>query len=208
MRFPVSNLSGWLRLGACLLVLPLAFFGLHLYHLHTEDASAPVSMSPAWNSPQRALAYSGDPDGKKIYVSRCMSCHQTNGQGISGVFPPLDGTEWVVGDKGRIIRIVLHGMMGETTVQGKVYSGAMPPWGTFLDDAQVAAVVTYIRSSWSNEAAAVTAEEVALVREATKERKTPWTEKELNQEANLGIPGQQQGFPNIIGSSPPDSTRR
>jgi len=136
-----------------------------------------------------------------------MSCHQTNGQGINGVFPPLDGTDWVVGDKGRIVRIVLHGMMGETTVQGKVYSGAMPPWGTFLDDEQVAAVVTYIRSSWSNEADAVSAKEVALVREATKERKTPWTEEELKQEDNLGIPGQQQGFPNVLGT-PPDSTGR
>ena len=201
MRLPFSNLSGWLRLGACLLVLPLAFFGVHVYHLHTQDASAPVSAYPAWASPQLALAYSGDPEGEKIYLSRCVSCHQATGQGINGVFPPLDGTEWVVGDKGRIIRIVLHGMMGETTVQGNVYSGAMPPWGSFLDDAQVAAVVTYIRTSWSNEASAATAAEVALVREATKARKTPWTEEELNQEANLGIPGQPK-------STPADSTGR
>ncbi|HMB91923.1 MAG TPA: cytochrome c [Rhodothermales bacterium] len=207
MRSPFSHWSGWLRLGACLLVLPLAFFGVHLHHLQTQDTSAPSAGPPAWSSPQPALAYSGDPDGEKIYVSRCMSCHQTNGQGINGVFPPLDGTDWVVGDKGRIVRIVLHGMMGETTVQGKVYSGAMPPWGTFLDDEQVAAVVTYIRSSWSNEADAVSAKEVALVREATKERKTPWTEEELKQEDNLGIPGQQQGFPNVLGT-PPDSTGR
>lgn len=208
MRLPVPHGSGWLRLGACLLVLPLAFFGLHLSHLQAQHTSAHTAAHTAWSSPQRALAYSSDPDGKKIYESRCMSCHQTNGQGISGVFPPLDGTDWVVGDKGRVVRIVLHGMMGEATIQGKVYSGAMPPWGTFLDDAEVAAVVTYIRSSWSNEASAVTAKEVAQVRAATKDRKTPWTEAELNKAANLGIPGQQQGFPNILGSSPPDSTGR
>ncbi len=117
-------------------------------------------------------------DGEAIYMSRCMSCHQTDGAGIAGVFPPLNGTEWVVGDKGRLIRIVLDGMMGETTVQDVVYSGAMPPWKSFMNDEEVAAVLTYTRSAWDNEASAVTHQEVKLVREATKDRTSSWTAEE------------------------------
>jgi mono/diheme cytochrome c family protein len=127
-------------------------------------------------------------DGEEVYMSRCMSCHQMNGQGVMGVFPPLDGSEWVTGDKGRLIRIVLHGLTGETEVNGVVYSGAMPPWGAFLSDEEVADVLTYVRAGWSNEADAVEAAEVARVRAATTERKQPWTAEELEQEANLGIP--------------------
>lgn len=128
-------------------------------------------------------------DGETIYMTRCMSCHQTDGAGIAGVFPPLNETEWVVGDKGRLIRIVLDGMMGETEVQGVVYSGAMPPWKSFLSDAEVAAVLTYIRNAWDNEASAVTPQEVGLVRKATKDRTSAWSAEELKQKENLGIPG-------------------
>ena len=128
-------------------------------------------------------------DGEAIYLSRCMSCHQVNGGGIAGVFPPLNDTDWVVGDKGRLIRIILDGMMGETEVQGVIYSGAMPPWKTFLSDEEVAAVLTYIRSAWGNNASPVTSQEVGLVRNATKGRTTPWTTEELKEQANQGIPG-------------------
>ena len=128
-------------------------------------------------------------DGEAIYMTRCMSCHQTDGAGIAGVFPPLNETEWVVGDKGRLIRIVLDGMMGETEVQGVVYSGAMPPWKTFLSDEEVAAVLTYIRNAWDNEASAVTPQEVGLVRKATKDRTSAWSAEELKKKENMGIPG-------------------
>jgi mono/diheme cytochrome c family protein len=181
-------------------MLPMAFYGLHLFHLQTQLDSLSPTATPSWMNPKVALAISTDPDGKTIYISRCVSCHQMNGQGLPGVFPPLDGTEWVQGDKGRIIRIVLHGMMGETTVAGTVYDGAMPPWNTVLDDAQVAAVLTFIRRSWSNDASTVSSSEVALVRAVTKDRIKPWTEAELEQSANLGIPGQRTPV------SLPDST--
>ena len=128
-------------------------------------------------------------DGEAIYMTRCMSCHQTDGAGIAGVFPPLNETDWVVGDKGRLIRIVLDGMMGETEVQGVVYSGAMPPWKTFLSDQEIADVLTYIRNAWENEASAVTPQEVGLVREATKDRTSAWSAEELKKKENQGIPG-------------------
>jgi mono/diheme cytochrome c family protein len=117
-----------------------------------------------------------------------MACHQANGKGIPGTFPPLDGTEWVRAEKGRLIRIVLHGMMGPATVQGVRYNGAMPPWGTFLNDEEAAAVLTYVRTAWSNRADAVTPQEVAAVRAATKDRKNPWTHAELSRPENAVIP--------------------
>ena len=128
-------------------------------------------------------------EGEKIYLSRCMSCHQVDGKGIAGVFPPLVDTEWVTGDSGVLIRIVLDGMMGDVKVNGVVYSGAMPPWKSFLSDEETAAVVTYVRSSWGNDASAVTSQQVALVREATADRSTSWTAEELMNHENQGIPG-------------------
>lgn len=65
----------------------------------------------------------------------------------------------------------------------------MPPWGSALSDAEVAALSTYLRSNFGNDASPVTAEEVAKVRAATKDRSQPWTAQELKQEANQGIPG-------------------
>jgi mono/diheme cytochrome c family protein len=156
-----------LLLGAVLFAMPFGFF---------------------WTTPPQTPTAPLD-DGEQIYMSRCMSCHQINGQGIPGVFPPLDGTEWVKSDKGRLIRIVLDGLTGETTVQDVVYSGAMPPWKAFLTDEEIAAVLTYVRNAWSNEAPAVTAQEVAAVRKATADRKESWTEAELEEEENQGIPG-------------------
>lgn len=128
-------------------------------------------------------------DGEEIYMTRCLSCHMTNGEGVPGVFPPLAGSEYVVGDKGTVIRMILNGLMGEITVKDVTYSGMMPPWGGFLDDQQIADVLTYVRSNFGNEAEAVTAEEVAAVRAAVGDRKEAWTMEELNDEVNQGIPG-------------------
>ena len=128
---------------------------------------------------QPAVASAAAPDGQKIYTTRCASCHQVNGQGVTGVFPPLAGVDWVTGDPTRLARVVMHGLTGPITVNGQKYNGAMPPWGTFLKDDEMAALLTYIRSSWGNKASAVTAEQVQAIREAHKARKTPWTEKEL-----------------------------
>lgn len=134
-------------------------------------------------------APAADEDGQSIYETRCISCHQEDGAGLAGAFPPLDGAAWVTGEKGPLIRIILDGMTGEVEVKGETYSGMMPPWKPYLDDEQVAALLTYIRNAWSNEADAVTPAEVAAVRAATKDRKTPWTAEELLQPPHSGIPG-------------------
>ena len=133
------------------------------------------------------VATSGPPEtevsetarGAQIYTSRCASCHQFNGLGMGQEFPPLANTDWVTGNKGRLIRVVLGGLSGEIEVNNSTYSGAMPPWGDFLDDRQVATLLTYIRSSWGNDASPVSPEEVAAVRVASQNRDQMWTEEEL-----------------------------
>ena len=134
-------------------------------------------------------AVSAEAKGMQLYTSRCASCHQFNGLGMGAEFPPLTGTEWVTGDKGRLIRLVLGGLSGEIEVNGVVYEGAMPPWGGFLDDEQIATLLTYIRSSWGNDASSVSVEEVGRVRHATGTHKGMWSAEELAKEENSGIPG-------------------
>ena len=130
-------------------------------------------------------------DGEEIYMTRCLSCHMANGEGVQGVFPPLANSEHVVGDKGVLVRMILHGLRGEVVVDGVTYNGMMPPWGGFLNDEQVAAVTTYIRSNFGNDAEAISAEEVAKVRAAVGERGDAWTMEELNKPENQGIPGSE-----------------
>lgn len=118
-------------------------------------------------------------DGKQIYATTCVACHQVTGEGLPEVYPPLAGSEWVTGDEGTLLRIILHGMTGPIEVQGESFQGVMPPWGAILKDADVAAVATYIRGSWGNKAAPVTTASVARVRAAHAGRTAQWTGPEL-----------------------------
>ncbi|MBV8424332.1 MAG: cytochrome c [Candidatus Eremiobacteraeota bacterium] len=105
------------------------------------------------------------PDGKNIFNTNCSTCHQANGMGSPGVFPPLAGNKDVTAaDPSKIIGIVLHGDTQALTVNGKQYNGGMPPWKGTLSNADIAAVLTYVRSSWGNKAPAVTEAQVAKVK--------------------------------------------
>ncbi len=117
--------------------------------------------------------------GPEIYTQRCASCHQAAGEGLAGVFPPIVGSEWVSGDPGVIVRIVLDGLSGPVTVRGQAYDGVMPPWRDQLDDAAIAAVVNHERSLAGAGAEPIEAAFVAEVRAATAGRTTPWTAAEL-----------------------------
>lgn len=111
-------------------------------------------------------------DGKQVYSANCVACHQATGLGLPGVFPPLDGSEWVIGDDNIVANILLYGINGQITVKGATFNGAMPSFAQ-LGDAELAAVASHIRSTWSNKATPVSAELVAKVRkEAT--RTTPF----------------------------------
>lgn len=116
--------------------------------------------------------------GKKVYANICQACHQATGLGVPGVYPPLAASEWVTGSEERAIRIVLHGLNGPITVEGKEYNNAMAALGSVLKDDQVANVLTYIRQEWGNAAPEVKAETVARVRSEVGNR-SPWTAAEL-----------------------------
>lgn len=122
--------------------------------------------------------------GERIYRTNCNTCHQGEGQGMPGVFPPLTETEWVTGDKGRLIRLTLNGLNGPMTVNGVEYNSVMTPHD-FLSDDQIAAVLTYIRQSFGNQASAVTPAEVAAVR-AANTHEGMWDATTLENET--GIP--------------------
>ncbi|MEJ7779673.1 MAG: c-type cytochrome [Daejeonella sp.] len=102
-----------------------------------------------------------------VYTMYCAACHQRDGKGDGGRFPPLAESEWVNGDRKRLISIVINGLSGPITVRGLPYSETMPAHGSFLSDDQVAEVLTYIRKSWGNTSDAITKEEVTTMRKET-----------------------------------------
>jgi mono/diheme cytochrome c family protein len=104
------------------------------------------------------------PDGKALYTKNCSSCHQADGLGVAGTFPPLAKNPLVTGDATKVATVVLNGKSGKSEVSGKTYSGSMPAWKGQLSNAEIAAVLTYIRSSWGNSASKVTESQVAAIK--------------------------------------------
>lgn len=104
------------------------------------------------------------PDGRAIFLLNCAACHQANGEG-GGPYPPLAKNSDVNAvDSANVIQTVLNGRTGPITVNGRQYGGNMPSWRNDLSDAQIAAVLTYVRSAWGNSAPAVSADQVAAAR--------------------------------------------
>lgn len=121
--------------------------------------------------------------GRAVYNKpTCVACHQADGKGTPGQFPPLVQTDWVLEpEPGRIIRAVLHGLTGPMQVKGQSFNGVMVPWKDSLSDEEIAAVLTYVRqnSEWGNKAPEVKPERVKAVREKTKGHNQPFTPDEL-----------------------------
>ncbi len=114
-----------------------------------------------------------DLPGEQVYRDACLVCHQADGNGVPGMHPPLKGSDWVTGDKERLIRIVLEGIEGEIKVNGEIYKSVMPPQPQ-LNATQIANVLSFIRLSFGNDASEVTVEEVQEV----MNRVRPSTESE------------------------------
>jgi mono/diheme cytochrome c family protein len=150
----------------------------------TEIVAKSTSELPVWLANQIS-------SGKEVYMKvgpgggMCFTCHQPTGLGLPGQFPPLAGSDWVLGNKERLIKITMHGLMGEIEVNGVKYNNVMAPPGIppgSLTDQQIADVLTYIRNDWGNSASSISPEEVANIRESVKDRPAMqmWTSAELN----------------------------
>ena len=111
-------------------------------------------------------------DGKQLFNGLCVACHQVTGLGLPGVFPPLDGSEWVLGDERILANILLYGINGELTVKGALYKSPMPAFGQ-QTDAELAALATHVRAAWSNKAEPINAKLFELERKA-RPRTTPF----------------------------------
>jgi nitrite reductase (NO-forming) len=101
--------------------------------------------------------------GKQVFMQTCFVCHQPNGEGLPGQIPPLAKSDFLMADKERSIRIVLHGKSGEVEVNGKKYNGVMTPFNNLADE-DIANVLTYVRNSFGNSGDAVTVNEVRRMR--------------------------------------------
>jgi mono/diheme cytochrome c family protein len=132
-------------------------------HPVAELAQAPVALPSA--------------EGEVLYGAKCAACHQADGRGLPGAFPPLAGSSWLVQDSETPIRIALLGLSGPIEVSGVKFEGAMPNLG--LSNAELAQILSYVRSAWGNSAGAVQEADVARVRTSLNGRNEAWDAEAL-----------------------------
>lgn len=192
----MEAVSLWLVLISAVVVLTAGavmgqgggFFG---YGELTKDgylrAKSPVEI-PQEAMPEPALAFLKK-QGAKVY-SNCASCHQASGMGQTGQFPPLAGSEWVLGNTEMLAMIIHNGVAGPIKVAGSDYNGNMAAVGANLSAKELAALMTYIRNEWGNEASIVTPEMAAAALEISKNRGGGQTSaEELKKSHDKMLPG-------------------
>jgi mono/diheme cytochrome c family protein len=150
--------------------------------------------------------------GKALFSANCITCHQANGEGVAGQYPPLAGSEVETGDAtNQLIAIVLKGLQGPVEIKGKPFNNSMQAWEGQYTDQQLASILTYVRSDWGNNAPAITADMVKQMRSEFKDRKEQWTWSDIQKipPKNLtagagGQPAGQQksGAPAPVGQQP------
>lgn len=163
-----------------LMAVVLLVAGCNVGGLFTSMEDAPVFKDPdAAKKVADGGAAAGGP-GKAVYGRICAACHLGNGKGVPGNnIPALTGSALATGDPSIPIDIVLHGFKGPITRNGVAINGQMAAWKDQLSDAEIADVLTYVRSSFGNAASAVAAADVKAEREKTASRVAPFTEAEL-----------------------------
>ena len=148
--------------------------GPPMKELYSGNQGVKPYTGPAYEGPVVVQSSAGDVGplddagrlelGKATYGRICAACHQAEGQGMPGTFPPLAKSDYLASAPGeKVIDHVLHGLSGPLTVNGGSYNGAMPPMA-FLTDDEIAGVVSFVRASWGNELPAVAPKDVANVR--------------------------------------------
>ena len=163
-------------------------------NLPDEGAAAPVAggagapsgaapaANPAGGAPTVAVGSAEQVElGKKQYFKVCFACHQPNGMGLPTLFPPLTKSPYVNGSAERFAAIILKGNNPPFTIDGKPYlSLPMIPQEATMNDEEIAAVMTFVRTSFENTPAPVSMDIVTAARKKFVDRKTPWTQPELD----------------------------
>lgn len=177
LSLPVIGLLKYTRSAGLTLALILLLSGCNAF---VHDGTPPEWTDPAGAKQDAgAIAAGSGGPGAAVFNGKCAVCHQMTGKGIPNVYPSLVGSEIATGDPVLPIRIVLHGFNGPIERNGGKYNGVMQPWKNDLTDQEIADVLSFVRSSWGNTAAAVTAEQVKEQRAATKGKVGAYTEQEL-----------------------------
>jgi mono/diheme cytochrome c family protein len=179
----------WLYLicGIALFLTGSSFTGFQIFgqHMLDQGPGGPV-LSSASNAPEAPPTPAEL--GKKLYSQNCANCHQGSGIGQPGSYPPLAGSEWVMGSKERLSLIMLAGVTGPLNVKGASFgTQVMPGWSGNFTDEKLADIMTFLRSSWGNTAGPVKTDEVAAARTKFAAAMTaPATESQLLQIAPHG----------------------
>jgi mono/diheme cytochrome c family protein len=130
----------------------------------TALLSCQSNKKPAEDTHSQGSAEVTVTQGEALYKKYCLVCHQQDGSGVPGMYPPIKSTDWVQGDAKILIRLLLNGQQGPIKVNGAPFKGIMPPH-QYLSNVEIAEILSYIRSNFGNQAAAVTSADVAAQRD-------------------------------------------
>lgn len=177
--FELNNPIPWPIIAIALALAAWGIFTfLHSYMAADENQRQAQQQAQQVGAEQNGGSSSAEPtsadNGALLFDNYCASCHQSNGAGVSGAIPPLASSSWVLNDGEQAASILLFGINGPISVQGKTFNGRMPTFGSTLTNREIAAIVSHIRSSWGNSAGAINAEQVQALRERFSDRTTPW----------------------------------
>src|SRR5580692_11455321 len=196
-----------------LIGLGLFWAGAYLFSFSGGFKADVFDFQPKFGSEGGGARSAPDPKvvGKALFSANCITCHQATGLGVPGQYPPLAGSEVETGDAtNQLIAIVLKGLQGPVVIEGKPFNNAMQAWEGQYTDAQLASILTYVRSDWGNNAPPISADMVKQMRAEFKDRKEQWTWPEVqkippkNLTAGAAAPpaGQKPGAP-ATGGQPP-----
>ena len=139
----------------------------------------PIGEETAWEPERTRKVQTTSFNGRQLYLENCASCHQESGRGLPDKYPSLSHSSWVLGAPNRLVVLTLDGVRDTQTTSEKKQAGVMPAYRTGLTPANMAAVLTYIRQSWGNNASPISADYVQKLYSAQPFRADFWSWKEL-----------------------------
>ena len=163
-------------MGLGVLVGALTFLGVSI----AQGDSLVAHYVPPRFPPEHAPQLPDDPctTPECLYVQTCGGCHQSNGKGLTGVFPPVVNSRWTAGDPDTLIRIAVLGVSGPIVVGGETWDSTMPP-PVVENDEDLARLLTFVRGSFAEGSSQITAEQIRAVREDLGDRTELWKAEEL-----------------------------